>query len=214
MNYHAKYKNRLDVSGASFEGNYTRHTKELVSKKFKDSPSYIVVQLNGLNVDARVTNRKKRAEKEISFLPDTNFNIGSIVIYKNEEYLIVDKFDSEIFPKANLKLCNTSLSLPGEPTIISTDELDWRNQPIMREYPGEPIIIPCIVESKIYYNQSTEAINLPDGQISISIPYTEHKEIRMNGEIEVYGERYGIVEVDRTQCLDKTGILIISAKRI
>src|SRR5690606_1827400 len=207
MNYHDKYKNRLDVSGTSFEENYTRHTKDLVSRSFKDSPSYIVVRLDGLNVDARVTSRKKRAEKEISFLPDTNFNIGSLVNYKNEDYLVVDKFDSEIFPKANLKLCNTSLSLTSEPSQVDTGEVDWRGNPIYEETPGETIVIPCIVESKIYYNQSTEAINLPDGHLQIILSYTEHKDIALNGKITVYNENYQIVEVDRTQSLNKTGLL-------
>src|SRR5690606_21087205 len=106
----------------------------------------------------------------------------------------------------------TSLSLPGEPTLVDTGEKDWRGDIIYKPIPGEPTHIPCIVESKIYYNESIDAINLPDGHLKVSIPYTEHEQIKRNGEIEVYGEMYQITDVDQTSAIDSTGILTLNVR--
>ncbi len=175
------------------------------------------VTINGVSTKVLITSKYSNSGDGLSkniIGKIEDIERGLLVEINGENWLVVTKpEDNKIYRKATIKLCNTSLSLTGEPTQVDTGEKDWRGDPIYEETPGQSTIVPCIVESKIYYNQTTEAINLPDGHLQVTIPYTEHKDIALNGVITVYNDNYKIVEVDRTQSLNKTGILVISAKR-
>jgi hypothetical protein len=139
---------------------------------------------------------------------------GQTVVFDGNNYITVTMpEDNGIYRKAVIKLCNQTLTLKGTVTQVNTGEKDWRRDPIYETTEESTILVPCIVESKIYYNSTTEAINLPDGHVKVTIPFTEHEDIKMNGEIILYDETYQITDIDRTQSLDKSGILILSAKR-
>lgn len=140
---------------------------------------------------------------------------GDWVTYNSHDYLVIfEPEDRDFFKSAKMRKCNTSLPLSGEPELVDTGETDWRGDPIYEEVPGEPIYLPCIVESRVNAEGVSEAINLPEGTLLITIPFTEHKDLVRDGSITVYGEPYKIYNVDQTQSLNKTGILIISAKRV
>jgi hypothetical protein len=213
MGYFETYKSRLNANGGSEKDSVKNATIDVINKSFTSSLGHLVIKLNGVDTDAILVHSDKDAKKFLLFKHGAVTNKGDIALVEGENRLILDVIVNEIHPKAEIKSCNQTLTLKGTVTQVDTGEKDWRGDPIYETTEESTILVPCIVESKIYYNSTTEAINLPDGHVKVTIPFTEHGDIRMNGEIILYDETYQITDIDRTQSINKSGILILSAKR-
>jgi hypothetical protein len=139
---------------------------------------------------------------------------GYIVEFNNQKWIVFSLPENNIiYEKATLRLCNNTLTLKGSTTEIIVGYNDF-NEPITETISSEDIVIPCIVETKILDDETEQAINLPEGRINVTIPYTEHEDIAIDKEFEMYGEKYKIIGIDYTQSINKEGLIIINGKKV
>lgn len=137
---------------------------------------------------------------------------GYIVNWNSQNWLINTlPENNHIYKKAEMKLCNSTLTLKGEPTKTITGT-DYRGAPIYEYVDGAPTLIPCIAENKLYISDNNQAINLPDNQIKVTIPYTVHNEIAINKVFPMYGNEYKIIGIDKTQSIDAVGLMVITGQ--
>ncbi|MGG3892018.1 hypothetical protein [Metabacillus fastidiosus] len=212
MDYISRYIKRLDNRGSDPTNAAINTSKRLQNDKFNTSPSFSVVLVNGHFTDSIVNNETKYDEKMISFRPDTAVDIGSIVEYKVKTYLLISFIDNEIYPKGKLKLCNETFPLTGD-LVCREVGRDFLNRPILECTPSSQKSLPCIVENSYYIEKYDNAINLPENQLRVTIPYTVHKDIEINKEFSMYGEMYKIIGIDRTQSIGGIGLMTIICRR-
>jgi len=213
MDYLDKYVQRLERKGQNAVEATINSTKVSVTKTFKSSPSISVVKINNVDVDVIVNNEEKDNEKLIFFMPDYDVNIGTVVEYKGSKYLILEFFDNAAYPKGKMKLCNTSFSLSGTSTKTQVGENSF-GEPLYEYVESAPTLLPCIAETTITSDNVNEAINLPEGIIQITIPYTEHADLVEGKEFTMYGTTYQIIGIDYTKSINGVGLLVIKGKKV
>jgi len=208
-----RYIKRLSDKGSNPNEAKLNNSKRTFNEQFTSSPSYVIVKVDGLDTDSIVTQDNQYDEKIINFRSDSNINIGSVIDYKSQNYLLLSFFDNEIFPKGKMKLCNSTYPLPSEITRTIKDYNQF-GEPIYTETVGEPTLLPCIVETTITSDNSDEAINLPTGQIQITIPFTEHEAIGNGVNFFMYGSEYETIGIDYTKSINGVGLLVIKGKKV
>lgn len=106
--YLDNYIQRSQAYGNGFSGTIGSSTTQIINDKFKDSPFYASVPINGTNTDVRiVTEDDKLADvKVLLFRPNTVVNRGSIATINGYKWMLVDYFDNAIFPKSTINRCN------------------------------------------------------------------------------------------------------------
>lgn len=211
MNAFEIYKSRLKAYGDNLEESYINTTKQSINNAFSQSPFSKTVIINEIEYEAIIDQGKDSNEKKILFIPDVIFNKGIIVNYSSKDYLIIDFEDNEMYPSGIMRLCNSTYKLKGEPTQTIVG-YDYRQAPIYETVEGIPTLIPCIAENKIYTNDNNQAINLPDNQIKVTIPYTVHEDIAINKEFTMFDTVYKIIAVDKTQSIDNVGLMVITGQ--
>jgi hypothetical protein len=141
---------------------------------------------------------------------------GDLVVHKSDNWLVITSPDDDkINDHSEIQLCNSTLTIPGDTTKTQTGE-DWRGAPVYDETSTSPTLLPCIAESKVYLSQgeNQEPINLPNGRILVTIPYTDNSKITLNFEFEMYGHKFITVHVDRSQVINNAGIIQLTADLI
>lgn len=211
MSYFDTYVTKLNALGGSIAGSLKQSAKDEIINDFKSSPFYFQIDIDGILTDCRVVSTNKSNEKELLFLPETIKNVGEVVTYNNTKWLIIEFFDNEIFPKAIMRQCNQTLTLQTgvTKTQIGTDPM---GRPIYEETPAYTSW-DCIVDNKIITPDLDEPINLPQGKISVIIPYTDIT-ITLDMQFTMWNDQYQIIGIDKTHTLGTNGIFIIQAQRV
>lgn len=214
MDYLDKYIQRLEKKGQNSTEATINSTKSIVSKTFKSSPSYTLVKINNLNVDAIVNSTTQHDEKEIFFMPDYNVNIGNVVEYDTAKYLILEFFDNAAYPKGKMKLCNVTLNLTGTATKTQVG-VDNLGRPVFQTVYGSPLPLPCVAETVVRLSSTdNQAVNLPEGRMKLTIPYTVHSDIQVGKVLSLYSEQYQIKTIDQTQVINGVGVLVLYVDRV
>jgi len=126
-NYFDIYKQRVAVKGTNVVESLANATKYIIKKEFKYSPFYKQGIINGESIDVRIveneisttTNEgKSDNQKQLLLLPDTVVKIGDIINIENENWLVIDFNNNEIFPEAKVNICHTSLKYLNEKGVI------------------------------------------------------------------------------------------------
>nr|BDD47807.1 hypothetical protein 8 [Bacillaceae bacterium] len=208
-----RYIKRLSDKGTNLNEAKLNTSKRIQNDQFTTSPSYVIVKVNGVNTDSIVNEDTKYDEKVIFFRPDSLINIGSVVEYKGKNYLLMSFVDNEIYPRGELKLCNSTYTLSGTVTKTQTGTNSF-GEPIYSYTETAPTLLPCIAETTIHSDDTNEAINLPEGTIQITIQYTTHADIDEGKEFTMYGTQYQIIGIDYTKSINKVGLLIINGKKV
>lgn len=138
---------------------------------------------------------------------------GYVVQFNNHDWIVISLPENNvIYEKAVIKLCNSKLLMKGNPvTVTKINDFGEEYEEVVSY---DSIEVPCIVETKILDDQIDEAINLPEGRIDVTIPYTEHEDIVIDKEFEMYSEKYKIIGIDYTQSINKEGLMIINGKKV
>ena len=216
MSYES-YKARIGSYGGNAQESMSNITKHSQRQMILNSPTRKTVRVND-NVDAQyciVSDIKTYLERSFLFLPDFIINTGDYIHYKDYTYLVTDSKDSDEFPEGITKLCNAIFPLSGTVTKIQTGINEY-DEPTYSYTDSEPTLLPCVAEYTIHSDKTIEAINLPEGQILITIPYTEHEQIADGEEFTVYNTKYQIIGVDFTKSniANKVGIIKIKGKKV
>jgi len=138
---------------------------------------------------------------------------GHVVQFNNHDWIVISLPENNvIYEKAVIKLCNSKLFMKGNPvTVTKINDFGEEYEEVLSY---DSIEVPCIVETTITFDDTDKAINLPEGRIDVTIPYTEHEDIVIDKEFEMYSEKYKIIGIDYTQSIDKEGLMIINGKKV
>ena len=138
---------------------------------------------------------------------------GYVVQFNDHDWIIISLPENNvIYEKAVIKLCNSKLLMKGNPvTVTKINDFGEEYEEVLSY---DSIEVPCIVETTITFDDTDKAINLPEGRIDVTIPYTEHEDIVIDKEFEMYSEKYKIIGIDYTQSIDKEGLMIINGKKV
>jgi hypothetical protein len=207
------YKKRLLSYGNDDKDAVLNNTQYMINKSFADSFGYSVVKIDDVDTEVIIINKNDSTQKELLLRPNQTVKKGATVLIGIQYYLVVDFNGNGINQKVKIKLCNNTFALKGSTTEVIVDYNDF-GEPITEIISSGDIILPCIVETKILDDQIDEAINLPEGRINVTIPYTEHEDIAIDKEFIMYGEKYKIIGIDYTQSINKEGLIIINGKKV
>lgn len=207
------YKKRLLSYGSNEKEVMLNNTQHIINKLFTETLGYQIVKIDDVETEVIVINKDDFTQKELLLRPNQTVKIGAKILIETQYYLVVDFNGNGINQKAKIKLCNNTFTLKGSITEVIVDYNDF-GEPITETISSGDIILPCIVETKILDDQIDEAINLPEGRINVTIPYTEHEDIAIDKEFIMYGEKYKIIGIDYTKSIDKEGLITINGKKV
>lgn len=220
MNYIDRYVHRLGAKGESLKETILNKSKRIANEKFSTSPSHYVVSVDDYKTDAIIFLNKDSNELDIHFRPDATVNVGSIVNYRNNNYLLIDFYENEIHPKGKLRLCNSTFPIESDKThdLLKDEDgnivVDDYGEPIVIESGGDVIYEPCIVEKKYYFNNRNEQITLPEDRVMVTLKYQEADSIAVNKEFNIYDTRFAIKDIDYTKVINGVGIMTITGERV
>lgn len=161
------HKTRMKASGSNIRGAYMENTANFINNSIKDSPTYTVAEIEGIEYDTRKVTHKKFSDasgyevEKLLFKPNTKINNGKIAKIEGEKWLIIFVEDRPIAPKAHIRLCNNELVFDNGntyPCVIDTSMRDTRriNEEHYIDLPADALSI--LVE----YNSDTYKIKEED----------------------------------------------------
>lgn len=170
------YRNRVNASDSMDA--ITGHTKLFINHTFPESPLFAQVMVEGVTLDARIGNDAKSNERQLLFRPDTSIYKGDIVQFQAENWLTLDFIADEIYPKADVRLCNQWLK--------------WRN--------GNDILVsyPVVVLGKTFELEQDERFMLtPERDLVVLAQYNPSTtELRLQQRFLLEKQSYEIVGID------------------
>lgn len=208
MDAFERYIYLINRDGSSPTESSMNAGKRSLNIAFKTSPSYTLLTVNDIQTEAIVTNKSDFREKSILFRPDTKVDIGSVITFKNKEYLLTEFLDRELDPKGKLELCNAivTVKIPGEEKYLGDDVF---GNPVY-EYTDETTKpIHAIAKTTLIDEERDQAINLSGDRISVTIPYVDFP----YDKFEVYEETYVVKGIDRTESIKGVGLLTILGEK-
>lgn len=216
-NYYSENINyfKLNTNSTSVD-KLVSDSKEIVNNNFTNSLFNEIIFINGIETIAIVKQEKKSEEKIIILRPDNRIELGSIIRINDFNYLAINSLSNgiySIYPTTKVKLCNSTYHLPGkiEKVQIGVNEFGL---PIWDYVESEPILLPCVVETTITSDDTNEAINLPEGTIQVTLPFTEHEDLTESKKFTMYGSSYEIIGIDYTKVVNSSGLLVIKGKKV
>ena len=160
MSYYEVWKKKLISQGNNESESRFNFSKDLISREFKNDPSYRKALLKKLDlteeeIDIRIKNvDRTTTQKRIIFLPDTKIDVGSYIKYGNKNYLITEFQDENVLsPYAVAKFCNQTIN--------------WK---------GLKAPIPCVCEDTAYNDKgeiNIDYFSMVDGKIAVYVPVNE-----------------------------------------
>lgn len=212
MNYFDVYKKRIQLSGSNATDTSKNATIDSINRMFTEMLNYQIVKIDNVDTEVVIVNKDDSTQKELLFRPNQTVKKGATVLIGTQYYLVTDFNGNGINQKAKIRLCNNQLTVKGSPvTVTKTNDFGEEYEEIVSY---DMIEIPCIVETTITFDNTDNAINLPEGRIRVTIPYTEHEDIAIDKEFVMYGENYKIMGIDYTQSINKEGLIIINGKKV
>lgn len=208
-NYIEKYKNRLKRVGNNVGEAYQTSTDNFVQNHFADSTTFRKLRVESYEfptikeIDSRVIELERMGTlREVLFRPHEGLNLGTIVEFDNETWLMSDKWGSNEAGnfKALVQKCNRTLK--------------WRTSSgVIRE-------VDCIASANPLGSKANQSkndiewnkydVSLPTGQLFVYTefnPYT--KQIEMNQRFIFGANVYEVVGIDDTSAVDKYGYGIL-----
>jgi hypothetical protein len=210
MGYLDTYRSRLNAYGNSSQDSIMTDSKSMLDGSIDNSPLKSTIQINGIDINVLVTQGKNDNYKNVVFKSSANYQTGDIATIDGYKWLFMEVNQTLINKTASVRLCNSTLTIPGDTTktIVGYDEM---GRPIYDETTSPSTTLPCIAESKVYMSQDQEPINLPNGRLVVTVPYTNNDKIKLNFEFDMYGNGYEVSHVDSSQVIGTVGILQLTA---
>lgn len=147
------YRDRMDEYGFTKRGMFKEHTKAALRRKFKNSLSYHVVEINSDEQEIVIAHTQDRAEKKIYSMPDEQLVHGGLVDYANNKWLITEiDADNEIYQRGIMRQCNYILKWINHDGVLCEK---W-----------------CIVEDGTKYligEKSAQMMSVGDARIAVTV---------------------------------------------
>lgn len=119
--------------------------------------------------------------------------------------------DNKIYRKAEIRLCNSIFPIESDktPVLIGYDKY---NRPIYEEQVSTKQV-PCVVETKYYFNNRNEQITLPEDRIMVTMKYQKAPNIGKNKEFDMYESRFNTTFIDYSKVVNGVGIMTLTGER-
>lgn len=197
MTYIDDYKRRVSANGNKISDAFLNTTNGIIKSSFKDSPSYRLATIDNIDVDIRVMNTDTDNIKKVAFMPDYKVNVGKIIRFDNQNWLITEYHTIKTPPTAKVILCNKTLN-----------------------YKGLSGLIPCVYSNATFYSlgiDETKLVTVPDGKVSIMVELSEKTKDIYNGMRFIFDKRNvyetTFVNSEKANYDNLTGYLIITMQQ-
>lgn len=108
------YEARRDVYGPSKREMWVESLQASLADRMLNSPSYHIVNINGIEQKVAITHRTNLSEKKIFSFPGEHLKHGGLVEFETSKWLITElDADNEIHDKGIMKRCNHLLRWIG-----------------------------------------------------------------------------------------------------
>lgn len=118
-----KYEARMKARGLTQRDESLRREYHLLNTRLKDSLSYHQAIVDGVSRNVAIINSDNLNEKLMFSMPGEDFNLGVLVEWMDNHWLIVEKdANNEVYTKVKLLQCNYLLKwievIDNKPTVI------------------------------------------------------------------------------------------------
>ena len=189
LNYNS-YRERMRAKGGNIVESTKLTTKRSQLKEISNSPLRADVYLN-LNEANRYMCIPRDIEtyeiRKFLFTPDTKIYKGDYIGFDGFTYLVTSANTSDIHPLVTAQLCNFSIPVKTE-TIYDKTRIIGRESNGRPIYPSETTTTskPCVMTAKIYSTADNSSVPLPDGSMSVLLPYVNNEPLPELNQIITY----------------------------
>ncbi|MGG4105152.1 hypothetical protein AAXB25_14645 [Paenibacillus lautus] len=187
------YQKMIGANNSNITQAYINDTILHVNDMFSKSPSYRQVLIDGVEADC-IINRKKSHQMDLLLRPNSLIDAGAYVELNQNTFIVLDFIDNEVYPKANVSLCNRSLR--------------WKDGSEIKEY-------KCSVKGTTYEeNDDTQIIYNSDGKLTVHVQYNnDTKTIKPQMRFVFDESVYEVYSIDSTSSVyDGKGVLKLVLK--
>lgn len=186
MSWYNNMRTRLQAQGTSIAGSQSMASKQAFINNFKDSPSYRTVLISGVETPVRLNQGKQYGYKVTNpsefkimlLLPETKVDIGSIITIDSVDWIALDFFDDDIYPRCDIHISNHLLKWQNEFYEIKTS--------------------PSVITQSFSYIDEDKFMFLPAGIYSIIIPFNKDTvSIKTNDRFLFNDKAYKITHIDK-----------------
>ena len=182
---------------------YVNNSKNLISTEFKNSTSYSLVKINGVDRKSRIVEEssiiKNPNRKRLLCFPDETINVGETVEFDGSNWICVD---------------NDTTSQVSDVGIIEKghNTLKWKDKGgTVREH-------VCIIITATTKSQTIDEekyISLPNGIIKIVVRYTAETKMVLTNQRFIFGNQvYEIHGIDDfSKVINGVGLLELTMKK-
>lgn len=188
------YKTRMKSTGKNPVDYSKNNTKQSNVQMIMNSPTRRSIKINNdvTEHDCLVTDINSYELREFLMLPDTVIHKGDYLHYENFTYLVTKPTANEDFPKVTAQLCN--FEFPIAETIEEVITGYTATGRPLYETVAKYITKPSVMTAKIYSTLDNSSVPLPDGAMSILLPYSDILP-EQNKTITVHHSQYKIVDL-------------------
>lgn len=216
------FRDRLQVGGNNAGESLVNSTKRQATNLLLTSPtlSYITMGSNleeMIEYPSIVSDKETFYERRFLFVPDTTTYLGDYIKHQDMFYLVVDKTYSDLYPQLFGELCNETMDFIVGQTKIRNGT-DKFGKP-MFETIDKIESLPCVMSTKIYSTADNNAIPLPDGAMTMRIPYLNDEKLipKINQIINKKGSQFKVTTISYEKVLkigtDEHGYLEVRLQR-
>jgi hypothetical protein len=199
MTYFDNYKKRLSATGQNEVDAIKNASLDLVNSSFSDSPTYQVINVEGIDTDSRVLTTNDSNKINILFKLDDVINSGSNLVIDGKKWLITDIIKKITHQKAEAQRCNEALKWKNESDIILSH--------------------PCVVTTLKYTvnalnTGSRPSIENPEGNVYIYVQLnSETKTVKHSQRFILGSQVYEIIGIDDLRMVqDNVGVIEFTAR--
>jgi hypothetical protein len=106
MSFFDDYQKRMQATGTNEADAYEKATANIIEGRFKNSPSYKLAKINGIDTDIRFISGRDYKNATMHLRPNTTTNVGDMITIGAETWMVFDFINRETFPQADIQLCN------------------------------------------------------------------------------------------------------------
>lgn len=187
------YSKMIGANNSNITQAYINDTILHVNDMFAKSPSFQVMDFDGVDTDTIISHKKSNV-LDILLRPQSVLNKGIYASFEGDTYLITEFVKNEIYPKATVELCNASIK--------------WKHSDNVHEF-------KCIVKGNTYEKDDGNSFVITsEGEISILVQYNaDTKTIKPNQRFIFGNSAYEVISIDEvTSVYNGKGVLKLGVK--
>ena len=119
----------MKAYGHSDSDSIKNSTFHIANSLFEEAPNFTYVKINNEEIGVRVLDGKDTYERYLLLRPESALDVGTILTYKEELWLVFNTIGEMFSPKSRVQLCNDTLKWEAKdgsvfeiPTAVSSSK--------------------------------------------------------------------------------------------